>query len=900
MAVILDNVLEHNRVRVCDKQVARVERRVGQLMAGKSCLGGPWLARRPPLLAHSSGQHLDDGHGKAKPGFVGARCANSTNTPVVMCDRSGQLPVRHGGVMADDGLELAEIADSFAEMVIDGAVNCEGGEPHQGFGTFSPDGPSGRSPTREGAPGWLAGGPHLGRSPARFSMLTARPAVRSWPWLSSLGRGGGGGGGRVALRILKQRRKAEAKRTQVFAASMAVREARHHEHDLHLRSLHVLRTGEPRTVELVLARLELSRMIRIWNAKRQPRRRLVRVFPARELGRHRKLFQLRLPGKVCLVESRLSAVGRAPPRACLWQLTASDIVVAALGVRPTQAAWWHPVQVECSSRAPGRRGTSSKAQRRPGARAEGEVDEAKQQRRPRERETSQRNTHTHSTGRLEARTFTVDADGGRPPARLPVRHPCNQPFGPLLRRTTQGSGGQPAHPKRSRATARVPWQPSMSENSAPTQPILSKQASRQGTVATLFHPRRPLADHRESQEGATAARRWLDLATPLIGPSTHPSIHPSSPWTTTTRTATLVRQPAPLLPLAVRHRRAVWARRTGRGFLPPLPTNELRHGLATSVCPTVELDGWLVARRGAREEAMGSNLSSLPRYETRRDWKEKQATSAVRTAATPARRGGLCPRDMDDETFADNGVNFERARLSEDGTIPKPDDGRVGARMVVEGGRADRQQMRNGHSGRIVSRACTQVTCLLFSPARRDTRRSDRISIPGRSSWGTRCHPFAVAGYGHRPPGGWAGAAGWPGQARPRPSGEEEEQEEKGKGEGGSGGQGGGWWWSSVRNEEDSFVPWLGQPVPHHGKPTGGRARRDEGGSFTRPGTRTARRRRRRRRRRRQEEGPDRGQGTATNNGGPRTGDKYQRGTRTPLGQAPASSRLSARPASQR
>jgi len=98
--------------------------------------------------------------------------------------------------------------------------------------------------------------------------------------------------------------------------------------------------------------------------------------------------------------------------------------------------------------------------------------------------------------------------------------------------------------------------------------------------------------------------------------------------------------------------------------------------------------------------------------------------------------------------------------------------------------------MRNGHSGRIVSRACTQVTCLLFSPARRDTRRSDRISIPGRSSWGTRCHPFAVAGYGHRPPGGWAGAAGWPGQARPRPSGEEEEQEEKGKGEGGSGGQG--------------------------------------------------------------------------------------------------------------
>lgn len=422
-------------------------------------------------------------------------------------------------------------------------------------------------------------------------------------------------------------------------------------------------------------------MIRIWNAKRQPRRRLVRVFPARELGRHRKLFQLRLPGKVCLVESRLSAVGRAPPRACLWQLTASDIVVAALGVRPTQAAWWHPVQVECSSRAPGRRGTcrhvgtyvrtyihvevpcrartaalgealgwkqgtrradtyiqrtdihgrtASKAQRRPGARAEGEVDEAKQQRRPRERETSQRNTHTHSTGRLEAQTFTVDADGGRPPARLPVRHPCNQPFGPLLRRTTQGSGGQPAHPKRSRATARVPWQPSMSENSAPTQPILSKQASRQGTVATLFHPRRPLADHRESQEGATAARRWLDLATPLIGPSIHPSIHPSSPWTTTTRTATLVRQPAPLLPLAVRHRRAVWARRTGRGFLPPLPTNELRHGLATSVCPTVELDGWLVARRGAREEAMGSNLSSLPRYETRRDWKEKQATSAVR------------------------------------------------------------------------------------------------------------------------------------------------------------------------------------------------------------------------------------------------------------------------------
>ncbi|OAQ82768.1 hypothetical protein VFPFJ_08571 [Purpureocillium lilacinum] len=144
-----------------------------------------------------------------------------------------------------------------------------------------------------------------------------------------------------------------------------------------------------------------------------------------------------------------------------------------------------------------------------------------------------------------------------------------------------------------------------------------------------------------------------------------------------------------------------------------------------------------------------------------------------------------------------------------DGTIPKPDDGRVGARMVVEGGRADRQQMRNGHSGRIVSRACTQVTCLLFSPARRDTRRSDRISIPGRSSWGTRCHPFAVAGYGHRPPGGWAGAAGWPGQARPRPSGEEEEQEEKGKGEGGSGGR-------------TRLYPGLASPFPITASPPGG------------------------------------------------------------------------------
>ncbi|KAL3960897.1 hypothetical protein ACCO45_006014 [Purpureocillium lilacinum] len=435
MAVILDNVLEHNRVRVCDKQVARVERRVGQLMAGKSCLGGPWLARRPPLLAHSSGQHLDDGHGKAKPGFVGARCANSTNTPIVMCDRSGQLPVRHGGVMADDGLELAEIADSFAEMTM------------------------------------------------------------------------------------------------------------------------------PR--ELVLARLELSRMIRIWNAKRQPRRRLVRVFPARELGRHRKLFQLRLPGKVCLVESRLSAVGRAPPRACLWaclwQLTASDIVVAALGVRPTQAAWWHPVQVECSSRAPGRRGTSQVGWR-PGL---------------------SRWTRTGASTRPPARPASM-----QPAIRAPVEKDDSREW-----RAASASEALEGHSPCAVAALHERKLGADSTNSQQTG-IPARDCC--NAVPPAPPAGRPSRESRRGHGGSPMVG-FGDTPHRALNPSIHPSIqsmdhhhqdrHPCPP----TR---------PLLPLAVRHRRAVWARRTGRGFLPHSPPTSFDTA-SREVC--AQLWSWMAGSWPAEE-----------------------------------------------------------------------------------------------------------------------------------------------------------------------------------------------------------------------------------------------------------------------------------------------------------